>query len=140
MQQRHTFRLSEQNQIVSVAFGTPNATETIFASLSDQTVRSFAFSQTANELIQIAQMQMNDPDRLLWEPLRGQLLVADFDRNQKAQNVRALCVTADGQLALLGTPITTDMQIWIWSWCRIGANAIACFDGKKREIVLFDIK
>ena len=83
---------------------------------------------------------MNSPGRLFWEPLRSQLLVSDWDHNENADNVRALCVTADGQLALLGTPITTDMQIKIWSWCRIDENKLACFDYNNREILLFDIK
>ena len=118
--------------------GIPIGIAVLFASFYDSTVRSFTL--TAPEPTELGQILLDRPFFMLWVPRHNQLLVAEFAAGENGKNVRSLSVNGDGRaLELVGTPITSDMQVSIECWCRIDENSIAIFDREKKELLLFDM-
>ena len=113
--------------------------EFLFATFKDNTVRTFSM-QKADQLEQLAQIQLAEPEGLLWTAAKGKLLVSEFEKAKRASGVRVLSVGAGGRsLDREKDGLSADRGTRFPSWCA-HKESVYAFDVFKKEILLMELQ
>ena len=136
LKEMHKFTLPSKMRFFTV--GRVGGVEILFATLEDETLRSFSIEATG-ALQPLSQVTLKSPSQLLWLQEREQLLVVETDEKTVAHSVRVLSAGAAGRsLERLHSALSAHLSLNISCWCLHGAS-LFCFDYNKKEIVQVDL-
>ena len=131
---RHEF----ENKIRKIGKGQTEATEFLFASFDDATVRVYRIDES--KLVIITMFKLTHPILVLWMHEARILMVSEWNNIENCHSVRALKFTDNfSKIQEEKAVIEPKDNLRIWSWCETADCGITLFDGNSGDLVHFKI-